>query len=216
MKVKRPSDNRWSHYEFLPSFILGFHGCESEVGESIIRGETSHLAPSESDYDWLGNGIYFWEGSPARALAFAQERAEGGRNSQCEISAPFVLGAVINLRRCLDLADSNAIVKVENAYETLRDVTIARGSELPRNSKGLKARHLDCAVFNWLHFTRAGLHAVSPQTNLPYDTVRGLFWEGRPIYRGAGLRRENHIQICVRNLECILGYFRPTLSNEIP
>lgn len=82
---------QWANYEFSPAFVLGFHGCDAAVGEAILRGETSHLQESTNDYDWLGSGIYFWEGNPARALEFAAERAEGGRNSQGTITTPFVL-----------------------------------------------------------------------------------------------------------------------------
>ena len=42
-----------------------------------------------------------------------------------------------------------------------------------------------------------------------YDLIRAPFLEGKPIYRGAGFRANNHIQICVRDECCIKGYFRP-------
>lgn len=58
-------------------------------------------------------------------------------------------------------------------------------------------------VFNSLHRLRE--EGKEP----PYDTVRGLFWEGEPLYDNAGVRQGNHIQICVRDPDCILGYFRP-------
>lgn len=193
----------WENYEFPPSFVLGFHGCDAAVGEAILRGDIQHLQRSENDYDWLGSGIYFWEGNPARALQFATERAQGGRNSQGDISQPFVLGAIINLKRCLDLADSSAIVQTQSIYHTLQEIVASGEVSLPTNGQDLKARYLDCFVFNWLHKTRQA-------ENLPpYDTVRGLFWEGAEIYPGAGLREANHIQICVRYPDCILGYFRP-------
>jgi hypothetical protein len=208
MKPKSPAAGAWKNYEFAPAFVLGFHGCDATTGEAILRGEIPHLNSSEHDYDWLGTGIYFWEGNPARALEFAQESADGGRNSQGKIKNPFVLGAVINLGRCLDLADSSAIAQVENAYETLRELSKAQGEALPKNSKDLKARRLDCYVFNALH----GLREAAKEE--PYDTVRGLFWEDDEIYPGAGLRRGNHIQICVREPRCILGYFRPILASD--
>lgn len=195
--------SRWANYEFLPSPIIGFHGCDKSVGESILRGKVEHLAPSENDYDWLGTGIYFWEGNPERALQFARERAGGGRNSRGTIKKPFVLGAVLNLKRCLDLADSSAIVQLKRSHENLEELSKLSGVPLPRNIGGLRARKLDCSVINSLHQTRLddGLPA--------YDTVRGLFWEGAPIYEGAGVSEFNHIQICVRDVSCILGYFRP-------
>ncbi len=208
MSSLRPTQ-KWSNYEFPPAFVLGFHGCDAKVGEAILRGEEQHLTASENDYDWLGSGIYFWEGNPARALQFATERAEGGRNSKGDISELFVLGAIINLGRCLDLADSSAIAQVQDAYRTYQRLAKASGLPLPDNGKTLKARHLDCLVFNWLHLIRE-------EEGLPsYDTVRGLFWEGVKIYPGAGVRQGNHIQICVRQPGSILGYFRPiVLSNE--
>jgi hypothetical protein len=42
-----------------------------------------------------------------------------------------------------------------------------------------------------------------------YDTVRGAFWEGGPIYPDARIEKKNHVQICVRNADSIIGYFRP-------
>ena len=49
------------------ALVLGYHGCDREVGERILGGG-GHLQPSENDYDWLGSGIYFWEDNPRRAL----------------------------------------------------------------------------------------------------------------------------------------------------
>lgn len=193
----------WANYEFAPSFVLGFHGCDAQVGEAILSGGVPHLKASQNSYDWLGHGIYFWEGNPSRALQFAQERAEGGRNSQGSITKPFVLGAILHMGRCLDLADSSAIAQVENAHRTLESITRAGGGVLPGNGLDLKARFLDCLVFNTLHRLR------EQEDRPPYDTVRGLFWEGEEIYAGAGVRQANHIQICVRQPSCILGYFRP-------
>ncbi|UPK68548.1 hypothetical protein [Chitinophaga filiformis] len=42
-----------------------------------------------------------------------------------------------------------------------------------------------------------------------FDTVRGVFTEGGPAFTGAGILEKNHIQICVRNLNSIMGFFVP-------
>jgi hypothetical protein len=42
-----------------------------------------------------------------------------------------------------------------------------------------------------------------------YQTVRGAFMEGTPVYPGAGIFEKTHIQIAVRDPDWILGYFRP-------
>lgn len=191
----------WDIYQFPPSFVLGFHGCDESVGEALLRGKTFHLNASENDYDWLGTGIYFWEGNPQRALDFAVERAVGGRNSRGKIRKPFVLGAIINLGRCLDMRDSSALNEVAASYNGF---LLSTEKPAPKNSgKDLKVRRLDCAVVNFLHERRQELDWPA------YDTVRADFWEGDEIYPTAGFRTQDHIQICVRNTQSILGYFRP-------
>lgn len=67
----------------------------------------------------------------------------------------------------------------------------------------IKIRKLDCAVIELLHATNDTLKKER------YDTVRGMFEEGNPLYPGAGIKEKNHIQICVRNINCIKGYFKP-------
>jgi hypothetical protein len=47
-----------------------------------------------------------------------------------------------------------------------------------------------------------------------YDSVKGVFWEGDELYPNAGFREKDHIQICVRNPNCIKGYFLPRELNS--
>ena len=35
------------------------------------------------------------------------------------------------------------------------------------------------------------------------------FWEGDDLYPGAGMKEKNHIQICIRNIDCVKGFFIP-------
>ena len=42
-----------------------------------------------------------------------------------------------------------------------------------------------------------------------YHSVRGAFIEGPQLYPDSNFHEKNHIQICVRNPNCIKGYFRP-------
>ena len=64
----------------------------------------------------------------------------------------------------------------------------------------LKNRKLDCLVINNLD------PAISGQV----QTVRGAFEEGDEAFPGAALKKETHIQVAVRDPECILGIFRPS------
>ncbi|MCK9159021.1 MAG: hypothetical protein WCR45_11865 [Bacteroidaceae bacterium] len=47
-----------------------------------------------------------------------------------------------------------------------------------------------------------------------YDSVRSTFLEGESLYENAGFREKNHIQICIRNMNCIKGYFLPKNMDE--
>jgi hypothetical protein len=43
----------------------------------------------------------------------------------------------------------------------------------------------------------------------PYDTVRCAFPEGEEAYPDSFISSRLHIQVCVRNLACIKGFFLP-------
>ena len=82
-------------------------------------------------------------------------------------------------------------------------------------------RELDCAVIEYLH------QKIEEQINSDiitkgyselkrFDTVRGIFTEGGPAFDGAGIQTKNHIQICIRNLNCIKGFFIPRKETKFP
>jgi hypothetical protein len=196
----------WSQYEYQPSFILGFHGCDKASGESILAEDGDHLRPSQKDYDWLGHGIYFWEGNPQRAYEWACDRQKDGL-----IKQPFVLGAIIDLKHCLDLFDRSELQQILDAHTALANAFDAAKQPLPKNvgkTPDKAGRKLDCATINFLH-------AYREQKQQPaYDSVRAPFLEGAPLYLDAGFRTHTHIQICVRSSACIKGYFRPITSRK--
>ncbi len=202
-------------YTTLPTFVLGFHGCDQSVVDRVVSGH-AQLRPSENDYDWLGHGVYFWENDPARALEYAEMLRDHPRRGQGKIIKPAVLGAVINLGHCLNLMERTALESVRLAYDTLKESVESAGADLPVNSPAtaggneLLLRRLDCAVIQMLH---------QDNTGRAFDTVRGLFFEGSELYPNAGFRARNHIQICVRNPNCIKGCFlprSPVSSHPIP
>ena len=54
------------------------------------------------------------------------------------------------------------------------------------------------------------IHQHRKKNRLPeFDSVRGVFFEGKELYPNAGFKEKNHIQIAIRNLNCIKGYFMP-------
>ncbi len=186
------------------SFLLGYHGCDRKVGERAIAGEFDLIA-SDKKYDWLGPGAYFWESDPRRAAEWASWKV--GRNHYRHGA---VIGAVIDLRHCLDLTTREDVEVFRKAHESFIDHQQTGGLEVPENisvpgqpDQDRSLRFLDCAVFKHLH----GLLAEGRVE--PYDTVRGMFTEGPEVYPGCGFAERTHVQIAVRNPSCVVGLFWP-------
>lgn len=171
--------------------LIGYHGCERSHAMKVLLGE-KELNPSTNDYDWLGEGIYFWANDAQRALQWAKSKKE-----------PFVLGAVIRCSNILDFTTQEARIATKKAYDSLSEIYAGNNIPLPKNKPvaktdiDLKNRKLDCLVMNHLQMTS------------PFDAFIAPFWEGNAIYEGAMFRESTHIQIAVKNPKSILGYFIP-------
>jgi hypothetical protein len=196
---------------FATSFVLGYHGCDKGTARAVLACETD-LKFSRNEYDWLGSGIYFWEGDPVRALEWAKDNAH-----KFPTKEPGVVGAVIDLRNCLDFSSRNDMDAVAAAYQSLKDLYDIAGLEMPENGspKGTIAkdrvfRYLDRAVIDHLH----EIYAASKTPLEPFDTVRGVFVEGDGIFPGAALLNKSQVQIAVRSRKCILGYFTPRINGK--
>ena len=206
-----------------PGVVVGFHGCDRTVFEKVIKhGE--HLSNSENNYDWLGHGIYFWEGSNERALEWAKKSLKA--------ESPAVVGAFIKLGNCIDLLDTVHLKKVKSSYEILKSECEKLGQDLPQNKRHVDGislkRELDCKVMlrlqqlnNELIAEKLELDDVTGankrkiQNHIQFiDTVRGMFPEGDELYAGAGFRAKNHIQLCIINPNSIMGYFDPIQHNN--
>lgn len=186
--------------------MTGFHGCDASTLTAVLAGETN-LRPSTNRYDWLGHGIYFWEGSPKSALSYAKGIQSQPHRGRGLITKPAVLGAILDLGRCLDLTDPMSLGIVKDAYLRLTKIAEKYNFSLPKNFSPVGSdvdnvlRELDCAVFSSLHvyYEEIGVKG--------FDAIRAPFLEGKPIYPGLGFREKTHIQICIRNPHCIQGYF---------
>jgi len=196
-------------YKRATSFVLAFHGCDRATGEAVLAG-TEQLQPSKNEYDWLGDGVYFWEGNPARALDFAQRAAADAKlTTKGKIKDPFVVGAVIDLGVCFSLQDSACLAELPVAYDFFKKNCEVAGIQLPQNVRGPDkvVRYLDCAVILAMHHLRS---TATPEPLIEYDSVRCAFTEGQALYPGGFFYEKTHVQIAVRNPQkCILGYFRP-------
>ena len=184
-------------YTVKDNLIFGFHGCDDSLCNKLVNGDLN-LDYSDNDYDWLGKGMYFWENDPDRALQWAETAKKHPQNTKQIITKPAVVGAVICLGKCLDFMEIANLNKLKAIYNDL----VSKGIALPENTgKDFYKRKLDCFLIN-------SLIAQEQDKGNRYDSVRGVFFEGNELYKNAGFREKNHIQISVINPNCIKGYFK--------
>lgn len=209
-------------YKQRPNLILGFHGCDETVRDQLLMNPNTYKASKET-YDWLGHGIYFWENNYERALQWAKDKKKRGT-----LKNPAVVGAVLQLGNCCDLTDQESIAVVKNYYKLMADDHASVGLPLPENKdiktdmhRDMLLRELDCAVIEYMHAAIFDQYSNDITTNgysdyQLFDSTRGVFTEGGPAYKGAGIFEKSHIQICIRNSNCIKGFFMPRKEIKWP
>jgi hypothetical protein len=198
-----------------PNLILGFHGCDANDCQKLINSQ-NEFKISQKKYDWLGNGMYFWENNYKRALEWAKAKQNRG-----EIKKAAVVGAVLQLNHCCDFLNSESIQTLKDYYGLMKAHYKKANWPLPINkdvtsdlNKDKLLRHLDCAVIEFMNDSIQSRVKLEIEKNgysnfNVFDSVRGVFVEGGRIYDGAGIFEKSHIQICIRNPNCIKGFFLP-------
>lgn len=191
-------------YSSKPTFVYGFHGLDETIAYEILNKKTD-FRPSYNSYDWLGKGIYFWENNYERAQQYA---IEDSRRATTKIKKPFVLGAILDLGNCFDLLDQKYLDFLKFSHTEFEKSIKETNRPMPQNVPfgtydfDFKKRELDCAVIRYAH-------TLAEKEGLKFDSVRAAFWEGEPLYEGAGFRSANHIQLAILNPDCIKGIFLP-------
>jgi len=102
--------------------VVAYHGCEKDTLDKVLSGKAG-LKKSQNTYDWLGEGIYFWEYGLGRAINWAKTNKKH----------PAVLGAIINLGNCFDLLDVENTRLLNQFYNIYRDTCQEQGVEMPKN-----------------------------------------------------------------------------------
>lgn len=210
-------------YETRPNLMLGFHGCDESVRDRLVL-DPDIVRGSKEVFDWLGHGFYVWENNYERALQWAKDK----KRRDPSFEKPAVLGVVFQLDHCLDFTDSAYTGIIGTYYLEMKQDFHLLGNLLPRNKslhgdehQDMVIRELDCSVIEYLHDKidrdiRSDMRLRGHSELRHFDTVRGLFTEGGPAFEGAGIRKKNHIQICIRNFNCIKGFFIPRKRSPFP
>jgi len=154
--------------------LIGFHGTSRSAAEQILaRG----FLTSANEYDWLGDGIYFFQDAPLRAQEWARKHygAEAA-----------VLRCEVVDRDMMDLLDIkwwDALCWVSAEYHR-------RVTNLPHQSQGAHRR--DRAVINFCVQLMATL-------GISIRLVRAAFIEGQPLFEASALYQRSHVQFAVRD-----------------
>ncbi|MEN9303739.1 MAG: hypothetical protein RL264_2168 [Bacteroidota bacterium] len=204
-------------YNLRHNLILGFHGCDQEVADKLVNFPNK-VIKSEKPYDWLGHGMYFWENNFLRAELWAKEKENRG-----EIKKAAVIGAVLTLDNCFDLLDSSSINLLGKYYELLKMELESNGKTLPKNldiekdpHRDKLKRELDCAVIEYMHTEidveiAKNIKEKGFSELQKFDSARGFFTEGGAAFPGSEIQMKSHSQICIRNMNCIKGFFKPRI-----
>ena len=202
-------------YEVKPNLVIGFHGCDRSVRDSLLMNPKDYQI-SQKPFDWLGHGLYFWENNYDRAFEWAtQKKYRGG------IKEPAVVGAVLSLGHCCDFLDKRFIETLAFYFSYMKPWYMVLGKQLPQNKdltddffKDKLLRNLDCAAIEYMHAkildqVKLDIAEKGYSKLKVFDSTRAVFIEGGPAFEGAGLFERTHIQICIRNPNCIQGFFMP-------
>ena len=167
---------------------IGYHGTRSEWADIIER---DGFQVSKNPYDWLGDGVYFFQDAPNRASQWAHDHyGDDG----------VVLVAEIRLEHCMDLLDVSWNGVLSDTYDSYRERVRQLGYSLPTQSGG--AHRLDREVINYTV-------GILGEAGTRVDCVRAAFREGEPVYPDSALYNLAHIQIAVRNpAACIQRVWR--------
>lgn len=202
-------------YSANPNLVIGFHGCDEETRNKLLTNPNL-IEISKEKYDWLGNGMYFWENNYERALQWAKDKQK-----RKALKKPAVTGAVLQLNYCCDFLDTEYINVLSHYYNLMETLYNNAGKPLPTNKdlpsdnyKDKILRELDCSVIEFMHAeiqrrTKEEIQTKGYTAIKVFDSVRGVFTEGGQAFKGSGLFAKSHIQICVRNHNCIKGFFLP-------
>ena len=179
--------------------VLAYHGCDITTRDGLVRGD---ILPeiSRNPYDWLADGMYFFEGDQVRATKLAETSHSRPENrlTKRPIATPAVVGAALDIDRWFDLTTQDGINNFTIAAANFTAARESDGATLPVNRAAfhgdtdLLHRVFDRAVSQAVHTALQLVHrnAFSEgNTELIVATARPHDRQAHPGTRGTGGNR---------------------------
>ena len=131
----------------MGQIVLAYHGCDVTVRDGLVRGELTPRISSNA-YDWLGDGLYFFEGDHNRALKLAMFAHENPQHllTRIPIATPAVVGAILDVDRWLDLTTQEGIANFTHAAQTVVNGSFDAGTPVPKNKPAFDGDKTSCTV----------------------------------------------------------------------
>jgi hypothetical protein len=161
--------------------VFGYHGTSRANATRIVN---DGFRVSSNDYDWLGEGVYFFQDAPLRASQWAKEQYP---------EDPVVIRSLIRLENSIDLFDIKWYATLKAAYQSFKTKYERNNLPLPsQNPTRSKAHRLDCEFFDYII-------QLLLSENEKVETIRAVFVEGESIFPNSAIFDLAHVQIAVRN-----------------
>ena len=149
----------------MPNKLIGHHGTSRERAETILA---EGFTASQNSYDWLGDGVYFWQDAPLQAMEWASKNFG---TDACVVESTIEIRDFINL---LDVEWMSWLTDVHDEF--LKE--LRRAGRSPPNQSEM-AHRLDRAVINF------GVKILEDAGLLARGVI-GAFREGRPVLHKLG------------------------------
>ena len=104
--------------------VYGYHGTNQENAAKILA---DGFSSSRNLYDWLGDGVYFFQDAPQRAQEWAIDNYP---------ATPAVIGAEILLSDCIDLLDTVWPSVMSEMYDSYLNHLKRSGNDRPNQIGG--------------------------------------------------------------------------------
>lgn len=190
-RLTPPPTSSESRTQFGRKVVVGYHGTtEAHAREIMNRAYPIH---NRREVDWLGDGLYFWQDAPHRALWWANRRVayERGEYPERGPQSPAVLQVEVDFTNALDFLDRTPAI--ERLLRAAHRLLASTSPSMPANAVDRHA--LDCAVIN------VAVERQAMETGILHHCVRGIFISENPspYYPGSALLKEAHVQFSVRS-----------------
>lgn len=185
--------------------VRGYHVTPRSNADSIHR---LGFKPSTNPYDWLGEGIYFFQDGPNFAYHWGTSDRRAGRHDDLALFA-----ADIELHGFIDLLDFAWGQFLREASATLEESADPEYLKAKEKQKEYEFG-VDQRQGHWLdQYVIQAAASGMKEKGIEVMGVRSAFWEGAPLYEKSHIMDRQHIQIAVRNVAAIKDYWEEVLED---